>query len=161
MTRIFGMPTLALSLAIARNFSTRGRTFPGLQYMISRTSSMGFSCVRVPSVSLCGAPQPQLGQIRLRRLQGAPLASMGHVAEEPAVAWDIGPVGAFVEVGAHEPAVRAGRGLIDAADAAPAVRPGTRSLHGRKPVSPSCAMAWCARRWNARNSCTAPTATES
>src|SRR6266566_4245073 len=40
MTRIFGMPTLALSLAIARNFSTKGRTFPGLQYMISRMRSM-------------------------------------------------------------------------------------------------------------------------
>src|SRR2546425_12566871 len=40
MTRIFGMPTLALSFAIARNFSTKGRTFPGLQYMISRMRSM-------------------------------------------------------------------------------------------------------------------------
>src|SRR5205823_9698110 len=40
MTRIFGMPTLALSLAIARNLSNKGRTIPCLQYMISRMRSM-------------------------------------------------------------------------------------------------------------------------
>ena len=33
--------SFALNFAIARNFSTSGRTFPGLQYMISRTSNMG------------------------------------------------------------------------------------------------------------------------
>src|SRR3989442_5949168 len=47
MTRIFGMPTFALSLAMARNFSTIGRTFPGLQYMISRMSNMRVSRIRV------------------------------------------------------------------------------------------------------------------
>src|SRR2546426_11473419 len=47
ITRIFGMPTFALSLAIAKNFSTIGRTLPGLQYMISRMSSMWLSRVRV------------------------------------------------------------------------------------------------------------------
>ncbi|PYP30662.1 MAG: hypothetical protein DMD49_09885 [Gemmatimonadetes bacterium] len=47
ITRIFGMPTLALSLDMARNFSTIGRTLPGLQYMISRMSSMWLSRVRV------------------------------------------------------------------------------------------------------------------
>src|SRR5207249_4695797 len=40
MTRILPMPAFSVSLDMARNFSTSGRTLPGLQYMISRTSSM-------------------------------------------------------------------------------------------------------------------------
>src|SRR5678816_3284003 len=34
------IPFFALSFFIARNFSTMGRTLPGLQYMMSRMSSM-------------------------------------------------------------------------------------------------------------------------
>jgi hypothetical protein len=37
MTRIGGMPIFLLSFDIAKNFSTIGRTLPGLQYMTSRT----------------------------------------------------------------------------------------------------------------------------
>src|SRR5262245_2553937 len=40
ITRILPMPDFSMSFDIARNFSTRGRTLPGLQYMISRISSM-------------------------------------------------------------------------------------------------------------------------
>jgi len=39
-TRIFGMPIFWPSLFIAANFSTSGRTLPGLQYITSRISSM-------------------------------------------------------------------------------------------------------------------------
>src|SRR5207237_1209058 len=60
--------------------------------------------------------------------------SIHHVPDDPVVARDAGPVGPFVEAAAHEPAVGAGRRLIDAADAAPPGPPGTRSLHGRKPL---------------------------
>src|SRR2546425_4971306 len=48
MTRIFGMPLLAPIRFIAKNFSTIGRTLPGLQNMISRTRNMEVS--RVGSV---------------------------------------------------------------------------------------------------------------
>src|SRR5262245_14593431 len=37
MIFIFGMPTRSLNVDIAKNFSTIGRTLPGLQYMMSRT----------------------------------------------------------------------------------------------------------------------------
>src|SRR5437870_11710393 len=40
MTRILPSPAFSLSLDIARNLSTIGRTLPGLQYMISRMSSI-------------------------------------------------------------------------------------------------------------------------
>src|SRR5256886_11606279 len=40
MTRIFGMPAFWPSLDMARDFSTIGRTLPGLQYMISRMRSI-------------------------------------------------------------------------------------------------------------------------
>src|ERR1044072_7556872 len=50
MTFIFGNPSFSLSFDIARNFSTSGRTFPGLQYMISRTSSMTVSLASGRSV---------------------------------------------------------------------------------------------------------------
>src|SRR5213592_2094613 len=39
MTRILPSPAFSLSLDMARNLSTIGRTLPGLQYMISRMSS--------------------------------------------------------------------------------------------------------------------------
>src|SRR5262245_8369171 len=44
MMRIFGIPFFSPSFDIAWNFSTSGRTLPGLQYMTSRTSSMDGSC---------------------------------------------------------------------------------------------------------------------
>ena len=40
MTRILPMPLFSPSFFIARNFSTMGRTLPGLQYKMSRMSSM-------------------------------------------------------------------------------------------------------------------------
>src|ERR1041384_3658814 len=40
ITRIAPMPDFSMSFDIARNFSTIGRTLPGLQYMTSRMSSM-------------------------------------------------------------------------------------------------------------------------
>src|SRR5688572_33316292 len=40
MTRIFPRPAASLIFAIERNFSTMGRTLPGLQYMISRIGGM-------------------------------------------------------------------------------------------------------------------------
>ena len=43
MTRIFGMPVFWPSFDMATNFSTIGRTLPGLQYMMSRMSSMASS----------------------------------------------------------------------------------------------------------------------
>src|SRR5207237_10487299 len=46
MTRIFPSPAFSLSLDIARNLSTIGRTLPGLQYIISRMSSISSPRVR-------------------------------------------------------------------------------------------------------------------
>jgi hypothetical protein len=43
MIRILGIPMRSLSFDMAKNFSTIGRTFPGLQYMMSRTMYMGGS----------------------------------------------------------------------------------------------------------------------
>src|SRR5215468_6591916 len=43
MMRIFGMPARSLSFDMAKNFSTMGRTLPGLQYMMSRTMYIGGS----------------------------------------------------------------------------------------------------------------------
>src|SRR3954447_24292426 len=40
MMRILGSPRFSLSLDMALNFSTSARTFPGLQYMMSRMSNM-------------------------------------------------------------------------------------------------------------------------
>src|SRR5512144_1695300 len=40
MTRIFPWPDLSIIFAMFRDFSTIWRTLPGLQYMISRISSM-------------------------------------------------------------------------------------------------------------------------
>src|SRR6266705_1144586 len=40
MMRILPCPSFSLSFAMARDFSTIGRTLPGLQYMISRISNM-------------------------------------------------------------------------------------------------------------------------
>src|ERR1044071_9350371 len=37
------MPAFSPSFAMARNFSTIGRVFPGLQYMMSRTMNIGSS----------------------------------------------------------------------------------------------------------------------
>ena len=39
--RMRGIPTFSPNFDIARNFSTIGRTLPGLQYMISRIKNMG------------------------------------------------------------------------------------------------------------------------
>src|SRR6185503_2782940 len=46
MTRDTGIPIFLLNLFIAWNFSTIGRTLPGLQYMISRTRYMAVLRVR-------------------------------------------------------------------------------------------------------------------
>src|SRR6185369_14795537 len=46
MMRIAGIPIFLLNLFIAWNFSTIGRTLPGLQYMISRTRYMAVLRVR-------------------------------------------------------------------------------------------------------------------
>jgi hypothetical protein len=40
MTRMRGIPDFSPSFDIATNFSTIGRTFPGLQYIMSRISNM-------------------------------------------------------------------------------------------------------------------------
>src|SRR6059058_5635894 len=48
MPRMRGMPTFSLSFDILTNFSTIGRTLPGLQYMISRMRYMDSSREIVP-----------------------------------------------------------------------------------------------------------------
>src|SRR5881296_208595 len=78
MTRIFGMQTLALSFAIARNFSTKGRTFPGLQYMISRMRSMRV----LPCVGWVQAAAGRLGLPLLRTLGLARTVEGDRLANE-------------------------------------------------------------------------------
>src|SRR5207245_7010246 len=78
MIRILGMPTLALSFAIARNFSTKGRTFPGLQYMISRMRSMRV----LPCVGWVQAAAGRLGLPLLRRLRLARTVEGDRLANE-------------------------------------------------------------------------------
>src|SRR5882762_5026124 len=79
MTRILPCPAFSLSFAIARNFSTMGRTLPGLQYMTSRISSMMSPVVGRPRTVDLSVPHSHLHQklsvvkiagSRLRRCKG-------------------------------------------------------------------------------------------
>src|SRR2546422_2402700 len=76
------------------------------------------------------APARHDGQVFLRSSQCTSFAPVARVAEELPVAWGVGTVRPLVEVGAHEPAMCAGGGLVDATDAPPADRPAASSLHG-------------------------------
>src|SRR5438105_5561083 len=69
ITRIRGMPTFSLSFDILTNFSTIGRTLPGLQYMISRMRYMDSSREIVPG---------QLSRVLRAALFGGVLVSGCH-----------------------------------------------------------------------------------
>src|SRR2546426_4035635 len=75
MTRILPSPAFSLSLDIARNLSTIGRTLPGLQYMISRMSS-----ISSPRVGGVYHGQPCSGGQRCEK--AAILLSVSYLTEE-------------------------------------------------------------------------------
>src|SRR5438034_8617473 len=83
-------------------------------------NGMRLRCGRAPHRADPLPPQARHNRQILRcGLQGPPFATIAHIAEELAMAWGRRAVWPRMKTRPHKPAVRARRGLINAADAAP------------------------------------------
>ena len=119
-------------------------------------NGMRLRCGRAPHRADPLRPQARHNRQILRcGFQGPPFSAIAHIPEELAMAWGRRAVWPRMKTRPHKPAVRARRGLINAADAAPTDKTRPRLLSQEilqvKKVNPS---RICPRR-QASNACSA------